>query len=121
MRRVSKKRRALLSKINPWREQFKLELGRCEYCGKRRLVLHEIARGCDRSRALDKRYALLGLCDPGCHQRVGDWPRAKQLALLYMRRPYDFDLPSYHALIARKTPDLSEVLDWVEVLMEELG
>lgn len=120
MRRVSKKRQILISKVKPFRDQFRMELGRCEYCGSRRLVLHEIARGCDRARALDKRYAILGLCDPGCHQLVGGWPRAKQLALLYIRRPYDWDLPAYHALIARKSPDLSEVLDWVEILMKEL-
>jgi hypothetical protein len=120
MKRVSSRRRKRISEVAPFREAFKLE-GPCERCGGRRhLIIHEIARGCDRSKALDKRYAILRLCDPGCHQIVGAWPRSKQLCLMYCKRPYDFDLPKYHALIARRHPDLAEVLEWVEPLMEEL-
>lgn len=121
MRRVSKKRAKRLSEVKVFREQLRLEIGRCELCRRSRVVLHEISRGPDRSRSLDKRCCILGLCDPGCHQVVERWPRAKQLALLYLRRPYDFNLPLYHATIARVAPDMSEVLDWVEILMEELG
>lgn len=120
MRRVSKKRARRLSEVEGFRAALRMEIGRCERCGKRQVILHEIARGCDRQRSLDKRYAILGLCDPGCHQVVGDWPRAKQLALLLIRRPYDFDLPSYQALISRKHPDIDEVLLWVDILQGEL-
>lgn len=123
MRRVSLKRRKLLSEALPWREAYKLEIGKCECCGKRRgLIVHEIARGtADRKKAMATRFATLVLCDPGCHQTVGSWSRAKQLCLLYVRRPYDFDLPKYHALIARVHPELGEVLDWIDTLLEEIA
>jgi hypothetical protein len=123
MRRVSKKRRKLLAEVGPIREQLRLELGArgCERCGKTQGVLHEISRGPDRSRSLTIRGCLLFLCDPGCHQTVGAWPRAKQLALVLLRRPAHFDLPNYWAIIHRRTPDLEEVLAWVPILKQELG
>lgn len=120
MKRISPKRRKRISEVAPFREAFKLEVGCCERCRKRRhLDVHEIARGCDRSKALDKRYALLVLCRE-CHDHMDHWSRAKQLCLLYIRRPYDFDLGRYHVLICRRTPEMGEVLAWVEHLMEEL-
>lgn len=121
MRRVSKKRQKRLSEVKVFRENLRFEIKWCERCGRLGVVLHEISRGPDRARSLDQRCAILGVCDPGCHQVVERWPRAKQLALLYMRRPYDFDLPRYHAIIGRITPDQEEVLEWVEPLMEELS
>jgi hypothetical protein len=122
MRRFSPKRRKRISEVAPFREAFKLEVGRCELCGKRRgLVIHEIARGqADRQKALDKRYAILVLCDPGCHQKMDRLSRAHQLCLLYCRRPYDFDLNAYQILTCRRYPDLGDVMDLVETVMEEM-
>lgn len=121
MKRFSSRRRARLTEVAPFREAFKLEIGRCERCSKRRhLDVHEIARGIHRQAALDKRYALLCLCRT-CHDHVGVWGRAKQLAVLYVRRPYDFDLSAFHALTGRVFPDLGDVMEWVEPLMDELN
>ena len=120
MRRVSLKRQKLLRKVGPIRDAFRVELAICERCLRRSPILHEIARGCTRSQSLTARFAILGLCDPGCHQIVGEWPRARQLALVRLRRPNDFDLEAYWELIRRRSPDLDEVMFWVEKLKEEL-
>lgn len=121
MRRMSKKRRARLKEVAQFRQDFRAELGKCEWCQKKKPILHEIARGtADRKKALDARYAILGLCDPGCHQIVGEWPRAKQLALLLLRRPKDFDLPAFHAMCDRNWPQIEDVLSWAEQLQGEL-
>jgi hypothetical protein len=110
MRRVSKKRAKLNKVAKAWREAFQEELRVCEWCLKRRPIIHEIARGtANRRKAFITRFATLGLCDPGCHQEVGLWPPAKQLALLRLRRPADFCLPSYWALTARRWPYEEEV------------
>lgn len=121
MRRVSKKRMALNAAAKEWRDDFKAELKRCEWCQRRVLAIHEIARGAaDRKKAMTTRYATLGLCDPGCHQIVGAWPRAKQLALLLWRRPSDFSLERFWALTARRSPDISEVLAYLDQLKEQV-
>ena len=61
------------------------------------------------------------VCDPGCHERIGNgWPKAKQLALLRLRRPADFDLETYnHWAVARVTED--DVAEWTEKVKEELA
>ena len=120
MRRVSPKRQRLLKIVGPIREAIRRELQLCEYCRKRSPILHEISRGGTRKASLDKRFAILGLCHPACHELVGGWCRAKQLALLLIRRPQDFDLKAYWELIRRRTPDIEEVLEWRDKLMEEL-
>jgi hypothetical protein len=110
MRRVSKKRAQLNKVAKEWRCQFQLELGVCEWCRKRRPIIHEIARGtANRRKAFITRFATLGLCDPGCHQEVGSWHPAKQLALLKLRRPEDYSLTAYHQLISRHWPYEEEV------------
>lgn len=120
MRRFSLKRQKLNRQVEKFRAAFRAELKVCEWCQKKKPVLHEIARGtADRKKAMDKRYAILGLCDPGCHQGVGLWPRAKQLALLALRRPHDFDLEAYWQLIRRRTPDQEEVDRYLQELCHE--
>ena len=119
MKRISNKRRRLISSVAPFREAFRLEIGQCELCGKRRhLDIHEISRGPNRSKSLDKRYAIMCLCRE-CHDEMGNWSRAKQLCLLYVARPYDFSLDKYHILIARCHPDIGDILDLVETVHEE--
>ena len=119
MKRISNKRRQRNSSVAPFREAFRLEIGQCELCGKRRhLDIHEISRGPDRSKSLDKRYAILCL-GRECHDEMGNWSRAKQLCLLFIARPFDYSLCKYHALIARKHPDHGDVLDLVETIQEE--
>ena len=120
MRRVSLKRQRLLRKVGPIRAAFADELKTCEWCRKRRPIIHEIARGSTRVQALTARFATLGLCHPQCHDLVGSWCRAKQLALLLIWRPMDFDLEAYWNLIRRRTPDIEEVLEWRDKLLEEL-
>jgi hypothetical protein len=97
-------------------------IGRCEVCGHDptraktgflawRLDLHEIARGVNRQKALDKRYALLVLCYR-CHlERIhgeGDWSEARQLAALKRSRPEDYDLVAYNLLIGRGPRRITE-------------
>ena len=79
------------------------EVGCCEVCGFRwrsRLCVHEIAQGTDRAKALDKRFAVLVLCE-ACHGRIHNevgWPRVRQLAVLKRSRPEDMDLPAFNKL-----------------------
>jgi hypothetical protein len=120
MRRVSKKRAQLNKVAKAVRSQFQLDLGVCEWCRKRWPIIHEIARGtANRRKAFITRFATLGLCDPGCHQEVGSWPPAKQLALLKLRRPADYDLAAYHQLISRHWPYEEDVLAFYEELKDE--
>ena len=120
MRRVSKKRAKLNKVAKEWREEFAMELKVCEWCRKRKPIIHEIARGSGhRLKAMVTRYATLALCDPGCHQEVGLWPRSKQLALLMLRRPSDFDLEAYYRLVARRWPYEEDILACYEELKND--
>lgn len=114
MNRLSTKRRALLADARPFRESLVAQTERCEWCGRRRndLAPHEIARGCDRSKALMARFAILVVCLE-CHRETDRLPRAGQLALLYLVRSDDYDLAAYHRLICRNYPDQSEVDLWI--------
>lgn len=107
MRTCSTKLAARLDEVRGPRLAFAKRVGWCEGCCRPRrrwdrCAVHEVARGPDRSKAQDKAYATLLLCDPGCHQTVGEWPRAKQIALLKLRRPKDYDLDAYNALVGRQ-------------------
>lgn len=105
------KRATLDDAARPWREAQVRIVGACERCGSCvGLCVHEIARGiADRKKAQDKGYATLVLCDPGCHQIVGEWTRAAQLALLYLRRPGEYDLEAYYRIVARRWPSQEDV------------
>lgn len=118
MNRVSTKRRALLAESQPWREELVAQTERCEWCGRLRedLAPHEIARGCDRSKALMARFAILVVCWD-CHRETDRLPRAGQLALLYLVRSADYDLAAYHAIIGgRRSPEQWEVDLWIRRL-----
>jgi len=104
MRRVSKKTAARVAECKPFRDALIAEVGCCEVCLRRRqvrpgkLCVHEIARGSHRHKAVDKRFALLVLCDR-CHlERIHgneQWPQARQLAVLKRSRPADYDLAAF--------------------------
>lgn len=109
MRCVSKKTAARNAECRDFRRNLVREVGRCELCDDPRrrkrkgdLCVHEIARGCHRSKALDKRFAVLVLC-PRCHmQRIHGnetWPETRQLAILRKSRPCDYDLAAYNELV----------------------
>ena len=121
MKAMSDKRRKLLDAGKAAREELRGRIKACEFCGKRRFVLHEIPRAGVRSHVIGLPSCILGLCDPGCHERIGNgWPKAKQLALLRLRRPADFDLETYnHWAVARVTED--DVAEWTEKVKEELA
>ena len=122
MRRVSKKRQALMRDVKPIRDALRNEVGCCEICGNARgtLDVHEIGRGPVRERCLGERCALLVVCRT-CHdQKLGntaEWTEARQLALLASRRHQDFDLTRYLEVTspnAMRRIEIEEVLEWLE-------
>lgn len=117
MQPVSAKRRARLNEVRDFREALVREAAGCEWCARRRndLCCHEIARGADRQKSLDCRFAILVLCQD-CHRETDRIPRAGQLAVLYLVRPDDYDLAAYHRLICRVHPDQAEVDLWLRRL-----
>lgn len=130
MKRVSKKRAALMKDAGPWRYSFKEEVGRCEVCLKRRepimLAVHEIARGQLRQKCLMARFGVLVVCaEPNwrtgvdCHASIQNWKEPKQLALLYLVRAIDYDLEAYNALVNPRAPNRI-TQDEVNVFIESL-
>ena len=120
MRRQSKKTAAREAEAKPILDALKAEVGYCEKCGpsKRRLEVHEIARGASRGRARGKRFATLILCWQ-CHRDVDDtkaWPFARQLGLLRTSRPDDYDLDAFNALMGRGPQRITEadIAEWSE-------
>lgn len=118
---MSDKRRKRQAEAKPFRDALIAEAGECEHCeaspkhpdwdrpvSLNQLCVHEIANGPNRQKALDKRYATLVLCW-GCNgedfEDKGQWPEARQLALLFQRRPKDFDLPAYLELTNPNAPN----------------
>lgn len=66
------------------------------------LCCHEIACGPHRQKALDKPFALLVLCWLCNGYVVTDkktWPEARQIGVLREKRPNDYDLKAYNALV----------------------
>jgi hypothetical protein len=112
MRNVSKKRAATNRLADKWRTAFKAEVGRCERCLKpaspEHLDADEIARGCDRRKALTARFAILCV-HRQCHNEIQNWSRAKRLALLYLARSSDYDIEAFHELTGRCFPSQEDV------------
>lgn len=130
LKRRSAKRAALDRKADKWRQAFVRTIGFCELCNRNySLACHEISSGtASRRKSLMEPACILVLCNamhrhnrPSCHSVVGLWPRAKQLALLLIRRGGDYDLNRYHEIVAMNKPDQSEVDGWVEVLLKTGG
>jgi len=108
--------------VGPWREDFKSEVGRCEFCLQKAsadfLDADEVARGCCRKIALQARYAIL-ILHRHCHRHVQNWSRAKRLAILKLARPEDYDLEAFWKLTRRNWPDQEDVDREVESLLKE--
>lgn len=119
MRRVSKKRRSLMSQVGPWREQFRERVGRCEKCLKScpaaSLDVHELVPGYVRAKALDKPYAVLAL-HRHCHTEIEALTIPHQMAYLIRARSKDFNLELYWKLLGRRWPDMEHILYFLEKL-----
>lgn len=98
------------------REKRVREADGCDICGGIPCLIHEIARGCHRQKALLANYATLILCQK-CHAKVhSGMSLAEQHAWLYHRRPQDQNLEAYWQLIARRHPSYQEVMHYVRRL-----
>jgi hypothetical protein len=94
------------------RDSLIKRVGCCEICGTvarmhNPLCCHEIANGPCRSLALDKLFAMLVVCWR-CNGELCDkasWPETRQLAVLRLRRPQDYDLAAYNQLVNPRAPD----------------
>ena len=133
MRFQSKKRQARMAEVKPIRQGLIDRVGECELCGASavrpnrsrmpglsQLCCHEIANGPHRDKALDKPYAILVLCwycngNEVTNKR--EWPEAKQLALLALSRPEDFDVRAFCSLINPNAPNRVTYEEVVEELV----
>lgn len=120
MKATSDRRRKREAKAKPIRDQLKAEVGRCEHCLKPKapeyLDCDEIARGCDRQKALTAVFAILCVCRP-CHRIIQPWSRAKRLGLLFLARSSDYDLEKFWKLTARNYPSQEDVDREIELIL----
>lgn len=119
MRRTSPKAAARQERSAAGREAIRARIPGCEYCGVPGFALHEIPRAGIRSYILDNAAVILGLCDPGCHQSVAEWPKARQLALLKFRRPADYNLAEFNRWAIAMVTD-EDVEGYMDELISEL-
>lgn len=123
MRKMSDRARKRYQEARPVREALRSEAGRCEISGALSpFDVHEICRGVNRSKALDKRFALLVVCRLA-HEELGSaskWPEAKQLAVLAERRLFDFDLKAYLELTNPRAPSRITLEEVLEHMSDEL-
>ncbi len=121
LRRESPKRVRRNREARPTRDALKAKHTACMICGHSpenpwrdkpadysRLVVHEVANGVDRDKALDKPYACLVLCSYCNLYEVvnkAKWPEARQLAVLLAKAPEDYDLEAYNALVNPRAPN----------------
>lgn len=115
---MSRKRSELMREVAPIRTTLIDEVGKCEICGASpdrprrqpelsQLCCHEISNGPNRWKSLGKRYCLLVLCWH-CNQEVCNkklWPEARQLSILKWRRPEDYSLVCYNAVVNERAPN----------------
>ena len=124
LRQTSKKTARRKRSTTPFRIAFLKSLAGCEYCGRQtpanELAPHEIAGGPDRPKALDKAFAMLGLCQLNCHDIVQQESKARQLARLYLSRPQDLDVVAFNRLRGKADGaiTLEEVLAEAELIQE---
>ena len=100
MRRLSKPTAKKYRDGKPAREAIQARIPVCEKCQRSRTSeLHEIPRANMRKHVSSLASCVLGLCR-SCHDYMhanpAEWPKAKQLALLWWRRPTDLDLGEYN-------------------------
>ena len=102
--RVSKKRKALMAKVKPFREEYLASKLLCEVCIKRQPIeVHEITRGPAREDSLDKPAVVLAVCR-SCHRELDDyakWPVTRQLAVKFLRSPMLLNLEIVNRLRGR--------------------
>lgn len=136
--KTSKRTRAEHDAIRKWREAFRREIGRCELCGHHPrnpwrdkpmqcsvLTVNEIARGNGRrGKSLTYRGGVLCTCW-WCNSVTFDdasvWPIARQLALLKVRRPDDYDVEGFAKLIRPTAPQWvtdADVSVWLPTIEE---
>jgi len=114
--------------------------GKCEWCGHsfsnpnpslpREMSVvsaHEILNGPLRSKTLMEPCSLLILdftCNAGDFNRKQLWPMVRQIALLKIRRPQDFDLERFLWLrnpAADRFITHEEVEEWIPSLLKSLS
>ena len=84
--------------------------------------MHEILNGPLRSVCLDKPHSLLVLCGwCNCYEVTDKkkWPEARQLAVLKIRSPGDFDLAAHNMLANPNAPNRitqEEVSAWIPTI-----
>lgn len=104
MPRVSKKRKALMAKVKPFRDAYLASKLLCEVCIKRQPIeVHEITRGPAREDSLDKPAVVLAVCRQ-CHRELDDyskWPVTRQLAIKFLRSPMLLNLEVVNRLRGR--------------------
>jgi len=119
MKRISKKRSALLRKVKPLRDQYKAMFPWCQVplCAAKATELHEISRGSSRGKSLGVRAALLHLCAFD-HGQMDVLPVAGQLALKLLADPDGYDRIAVNLLRGRQPEAISaeEVAAWVKIL-----
>jgi hypothetical protein len=104
MSRQSKKRKALMAKVKPFRDKYLASKLLCEVCIKRQPCdVHEITRGPAREESLDKPEVVLAVCR-SCHRNLEDyakWPVTRQLAVKFLRSPMLLNLELVNRLRGR--------------------
>jgi excisionase family DNA binding protein len=125
MKRISDKARKRYLEAKPVRDGLRESVGCCELCGRsswNQLDFHEISRGVDRQKSLDKLFALLVVCRT-CHESLGsakEWPEARQLAVLAEKRLLDWDLTAYLELTSPRAPKRIELKEVVAHMSENV-
>ncbi len=123
MKQMSDKARKRYNEARPIREALRSEVERCEISGAvGPFDVHEICRGVNRSKALDKRFALL-VVSRLAHEELGSaskWPEARQLAILAERRLFDFDLRAYLELTSPRAPNRITLEEVVKYMSDKL-
>lgn len=109
MRRVSERRRERNDDVREFRAALVKEFGACMVCGSRRdLACHEILNGPLRNKTLNEPCSLLVACwscNSGPLNRKGEWPVARQLAVLRVKAPHYFDLERFNWLRNPNAPN----------------
>lgn len=120
MKRISDKQWDRISESKPIRKTLIEKHGACMICGRgphkpwkslpmwaSNLCCHEICCGKNRTRALDKPYAILVICGY-CNQYIvvdkKKWPEARQLAVLQDKSD-GYDLKAYNNLVNPNAPN----------------
>lgn len=120
MRKQSKKRAKLMRTVGPERKAYIAEFGKCMACGSRkRLCVHEMAKGSHREAALSEPCTWLvacWLCNTRYLEDYSIWPLARQLATKLKYDPDRFDLERFNEIRGRAATAITieEVRQWLD-------